>query len=121
LQEGFIDSPECDYLAPSLAVDAKGNVDIGCMRTSEKEFPAAVVMMRAEGDPKKTMRSPVLAAKGTSIVMSSRQGAFGIAWGNYNATCLDPSDPTTIWTTQEYSASGVVDRWTTCWVAFKLK
>jgi hypothetical protein len=121
LQEGFVDDPECDYLIPSLAVDARGNVGLGCTRTSEKEFPSAVVMMRAAGDPRNTMRPPVLAAPGTTVFASSRQGKYGIQWGNYNATCRDPSDPTTVWTYQEYAVSADVDRWTTCWVAFGLK
>jgi hypothetical protein len=33
---------------------------------------------------------------------------------------VDPTDPTTLWTSQEYAASGVLDRFTTCWIAFKL-
>jgi hypothetical protein len=121
LQEGFIDDPECDYLIPTLAVDANGNVGLGCTRTSEKEFPSAVVMMRAAGDPKNTMRPPVLAARGTTVFASSREGQYGIQWGNYNATCLDPSDPNRVWTYQEYATSAEVDRWTTCWVAFALR
>jgi hypothetical protein len=121
LQEGFVDDPECDYLIPSLAVDANGNVGLGCTRTSEKEYPSVVVMMRAAGDPRNTMRPPLLAARGTTIFASSRKGRFGIQWGNYNATCLDPSDPTRVWTYQEYAASAEVDRWTTCWVAFTLR
>ena len=121
LQEGFLDSPDCDYLAPSLAVDANGNVGLGCTRTSEKEFPSVVVMMRAAGDPKNTMRPPLLAAKGTTTYSSDIQTAYGAGWGNYNSTCIDPSDPTVIWTYQEYSTSGVINVWNTCWVAFKLK
>ena len=121
LQEGFVDDPECDYLIPTLAVDANGNVGLGCTRTSEKEFPSAVVMMRAAGDPKSTMRPPVLAARGTTVFASSRGGRYGIQWGNYNATCLDPSDPTRVWTYQELATSAEVDRWTTCWVAFALR
>jgi hypothetical protein len=121
LQEGFVDDPECDYLIPTLAVDANGNVGLGCTRTSEKEFPSAVVMMRAAGDPRNTMRPPVLAARGTTVFASSRKGPYGTQWGNYNATCLDPSDPTRIWTYQEYATSVEVDRWTTCWVAFALR
>lgn len=121
LQEGFIDDPEYDYLVPTLAVDAHGNVGLGCTRTSAREFPSAVVMMRADGDPKNTMRPPVVAVRGTNVFASSRNGRYGIQWGNYNATCLDPSDPTTIWTSQEYAASAEVDKWTTCWVAFTLK
>jgi hypothetical protein len=121
LQEALIESTDCDYLAPSLAVDSSGNVGIGCTRTSEKEYPSAVVMMRAAGDPKNTMRPPVVAVKGTMVFKSSRNGAYGIQWGNYNATCVDPEDPSVIWTTQEYAGSEVVDKWTTCWVAFRLR
>jgi hypothetical protein len=44
VQEGLIDSPDCDYLAPTLAVDSKGNVGIGCTRTSASEFPSFYVM-----------------------------------------------------------------------------
>lgn len=123
VQEGLIDSPDCDYLAPSMAVDANGNVGIGCTRTSEKEFPSVVVMMRAASDPKNTMRPAVLAAKGTAVYSSDKGSSskFGIGWGNYNSTCLDPSDPTVIWTYQEYATSGVVNVFNTCWVAFKLR
>jgi hypothetical protein len=121
LQEGFIDAPGCDYLIPTLAVDGNGNVGLGCTRTSEREFPSVVVMMRAAGDPKNMMRPPVLAARGTAVFSSSREGRYGIQWGNYNATCVDPSDPTRIWTYQEYATNTEVDRWTTCWVAFSLR
>ncbi len=120
LQEGFIDSPDYDYLSPSLAVDAKGDVGIGCTRTSEKEFPSAVVMMRASSDPKNTMGAPVLAAKGTANY-SIAPAREAVGWGNYNCTCLDPSDPTLIWTHQEYSTSGAANVWNTCWVAFRMK
>jgi hypothetical protein len=120
LQEGFVDSPNCDFLIPSLAVDAHGNIGLGCTRTSATEYPSAVVMMHAAGDPKNRMRPPVLAAKGTTIYTSTRAGKYGIGWGNYNATCRDPTDPTTLWTSQEYAISAVPDRFTTCWVAFKL-
>jgi hypothetical protein len=58
LQEGFVDAPDRDYLAPSLAVDANGNIGVGCTRTSETEFPSVCVLMHAAGDPKDTMRRP---------------------------------------------------------------
>ena len=78
-------------------------------------------MMRGAGDPKGTMRPPVLAARGTTVFASSREGPYGIQWGNYNATCVDPSDPTKLWTYQEYATGAEVDRWTTCWIAFALR
>jgi hypothetical protein len=121
LQEGFIDDPDCDYLVPSLAVDADGNIGLGCTRTSATEYPSAYVMMHAAADPPGTMRRPVLAAKGKTIFSASRNTRFGIAWGNYHSTCVDPSDPTLLWTYQQYATSDVPGRYTTCWAAFRLK
>jgi hypothetical protein len=121
VQEGFVDDPDCDFLVPSLAVDANGNVGLGCTRASAKEFPSACVMMRDAKDPPNTMRPAVLGAKGTVAFAGSRESKYGLPWGNYNSTCVDPSDPTVMWTSQEYATSSTPGRWTTCWVAFKRK
>ncbi len=121
LQEGFVDAPDHDYLTPSLAVDAHGNIGLGCTRTSAQEFPSVCVMIHAAGDPKNTMRSPVIAAKGTTVFTSNRPSKYGLAWGNYNTTCLDPLDPTIFWTYQEYATSNVSSQYTTCWASFQLK
>ena len=88
-----MDAPDCDYLAPSLAVDANGNIGLGCTRTSETEFPSVCVMMHAAGDPKNTMRPPVLAAKGTTVFSSNRPSKYGLAWGNYNTHVCRPLGP----------------------------
>jgi hypothetical protein len=120
-QEGFVDDPECDYLVPSLAVDANGNIGLGCTRSSATEYPSAYVMMHAADDPPNTMRPAVLAAKGTTVFSSNAKSKYGLAWGNYNSTCVDPADPTVLWTYQEYATSSTPSQWTTCWVAFKRK
>jgi hypothetical protein len=119
VQEGLIDSQDCDYLAPTLAVDSHGNVGIGCTRTSASEFPSACVMGRKATDPRNTMGEPVLAFKGTTVFMASKKGA--IPWGNYNSTCIDPVDQTLIWTYQEYAGSSTPNQFSTCWVAFKVQ
>ena len=121
LQESFVDSPDCDYLVPSLAVDRDGNIGLGCTRMSENEFPSVCLMMHAAGDRKNTMREPVIAAKGTTVFRSSRPSKYGLAWGNYNTTCVDPSDQSVLWTYQEYATSDVPSQYTTCWAAFKLR
>jgi hypothetical protein len=121
VQEGFVDDPDCDYLVPSLAVDSAGNVGLGCTRTSAKEFPSVYVMMRDAKDTPNTMRPAVVGAKGTTVFSGSRESKYGLAWGNYNSTCVDPSDPTVLWTYQEYATSSTPGQWTTCWVAFKRK
>ncbi|HEY7423649.1 MAG TPA: hypothetical protein VH682_05335, partial [Gemmataceae bacterium] len=122
LQEGFVDAPDCDYLVPSLAVDSKGNVGLGCTRTSEKEFPSVYVMMHAAKDAAGVMRTPVLAVKGTTYYRSPPSGSTkAIGWGNYSSTCIDPSDPTLIWTCQEYAKSDVEREWGTAWAAFRFQ
>jgi hypothetical protein len=121
LQEGFVDDPDCDYLVPSLAVDADGNIGLGCTRTSATEYPSVYVMMHAAGDTPGTMRRPVLAAKGTTVFSPRHGTRYGIAWGNYNSTCVDPSDPRVLWAYQQYATSAVPGQYTTCWVAFRWK
>ena len=118
LQEGLVDSPDSDFLAPSLAVDAAGNVGIGCTVTSTTEFPSACVMGRAATAPKGAMGPPVVSMKGTTFFRAPSKVA--IPWGNYNSTCVDPSDPSLLWTSQEYAASETPGQFCTCWTAFRV-
>ncbi len=119
LQEGFVDDPYCDYLFPSLAVDEHGNIGLGCTRTSETEYPSIYIMMHAPTDPPGTMRPPVLAMAGTTYYHLSNPSKYGVGWGAYSSTCLDPSNPQLLWTCQQYAHSAVDGRWYTAWVAFK--
>lgn len=119
LQEGFVDDPVACYTHPSLAVDAAGNVGLGCTRMSTSEFPSVVVMMHAASDPPGKMRAPLLAVPGTTYFRNSKaKGA--IAWGNYSATCIDPSDPKLLWTYQEYANSENDGQWGTAWACFRM-
>ena len=122
LQEGFVGAPDCDYLVPTLAVDRNGNIGLGCTRTSAQEFPSVYVMMHAAKDAPGTMRAPVLAVKGTTYFRSPPIPTLkALGWGNYSSTCIDPLDPTLIWTCQEYAGSTVEREWCTAWTAFRLK
>jgi len=118
LQEGFVDDPNCDYLYPSMAVDSKGNIGIGCTRTSEKEFPSVCVMTHAAGDPAGTMRAPVVAVKGTTYFRYA--GVTAMNFSNYSTTCIDPSDPNLLWTYQGYGNSTIDRQWCTAWAAFRM-
>ncbi len=118
LQEGFIDSPDHDLLYPSLAVDSRGTVGIGCTRTSEKEYPSVCVMMRAKDDPAGTMRPPVVAVKGSTAYRHA--GVTAMNFSNYSTTCIDPADRDVLWTFQGYANSAVDRQWCTAWAAFRL-
>jgi hypothetical protein len=119
LQEGIVDDDKCDYVIPTLAVDANGNVGLGCTRSSETEFPSAYVMVHAVDDAKGTMRPAVLAVKGTTVYSPKGEFPHGIPWGNYNSTCIDPADGLTFWTSQQYAIYDTPGQWSTCWAAFK--
>ena len=118
LQEGFVDDPKCDYLHPSLAVDSRGNIGLGCTRTSETEFPSVYVMMHAATDPPNTMRAPILAVPGTTYYRYSDIPAINLS--HYSSTCIDPSNPDLLWTYQAYGNSNLDKQWCTAWAAFTL-
>lgn len=118
LQEGFVDSPDRDYIYPSIAVDGEGNIGIGCTGTSATEFPSVYVMMHGANDPAGSVRGPVRAAPGTTAYHYAGQRA--VNWSHYSATCRDPSDPLSIWTLQAYGNSEVDREWCTAWAAFRL-
>jgi hypothetical protein len=117
LQEGLVDDPSCDYTHPSLAVDGDGNIGLGCTRTSTNEYPSVYIMMHGVGDPPGTTRPPVKAVPGTTYFRYAKYNA--IPWGNYSATCIDPSDPHRLWTYQEYANSTNDGEWCTAWASFR--
>jgi hypothetical protein len=121
LQESLVDADDADYLAPSLAVDGAGNLGIGCSRSSSTEFPSACVMGRSPAGPKGVVGTPVVSMKGTTVYVPASPPKFAIAWGNYNSTCVDPVDPTLLWTYQEYAASSTPGQFSTCWTAFRVR
>jgi len=120
IQEALVDAPDADYLAPSLAVDGAGNVGIGSTRSSSEEYPSACVVAHSAGGARNSVGNPVISVKGTAVYALSTAPKFALPWGNYNSTCLDPSDPTVLWTYQEVAASTTPDQFCTCWTAFRV-
>ena len=120
LQEGLVDDLDYDYTHPSLAVDGAGNIGLGCTRTSTNEFPSVCIMMHAATDRAGTMRPAVIAVPGTTYFRNSKYKGKLLPWGNYSATCIDPSDPMQLWTYQEYANSANDGEWCTAWASFRL-
>lgn len=118
LQEGFVDSPDRDLIHPSIAVDARGNIGIGCTGTSRTEYPSVYVMMHGAMDPPGSMRTPVPALPGTTSYRYPDVPAINLS--HYSATCIDPSNPDRLWTLQAYSASEVEKQWCTGWAVFRI-
>jgi hypothetical protein len=118
VQEGFVDSPDRDFIFPSVAVDRDGNIGIGCTGTSATEFPSVYVMMHAAIDPANTMRQPVSAVSGTTSYRYA--GVSAVNLSHYSATCIDPSNRHLLWTCQAYANSKTDRQWCTAWAAFQL-
>jgi hypothetical protein len=113
-----VDSPDRDFIFPSVAADGEGNVGIGCTGTSQTEFPSVYVMMRSAADPANTMRRPVVAVPGTTSYHYA--GAKAVNLSHYSTTCIDPSNPGLLWTCQAYSDSKKDRQWCTSWAAFQM-
>jgi hypothetical protein len=118
VQEGLVDSPDRDFIFPSVAVDRQGNVGIGCTGTSQTEFPSVYVMMHAASDPANFMSKPVSAVPGTTAYHYA--GAAAVNLSHYSTTCIDPSNPDLLWTCQAYANSKIDRQWCTAWAAFKV-
>jgi hypothetical protein len=117
MQEQYVDDPNRDYLYPSLIVDGKGNIGIGCTGTSETEFPSIYVMAKKPGDA--AMGQRTCALKGTTYYRYP--GGQPVNWANYSSACLDPSDANLMWVLQGYSASEKEKEWCSGWAAFRAK
>jgi len=118
VQEGFVDSPDRDFIFPSVAVDSMGNIGIGCTSTSQTEYPSVYVMMHAATDPVGTMRPPVAAVPGTTSYHYAGMSAVNLS--HYSTTCIDPSHPGLLWTCQAYGNSTIDRQWCTAWAAFQI-
>ena len=111
MQEGLVEDPSRDFIFPAIAVDAFGNVGIGCTGTSENENPSVYVMMHRSIDPPGTMKPPVLAVPGTTPYLYAGEAAVNLS--HYSSTVLDPVDPSLLWTYQACSKSHRDRQWTT--------
>ena len=101
-------------------VEDPGNIGLGCTRTSTNEFPSVCIMMHAATDPAGTMRPAVKAVPGATYFRNAKFKDKALPWGNYSATCIDHSDPTRLWTYQEYANSTNDGQSCTAWASFQL-
>ena len=114
VQQGRISDPARFYFYPSIAVNANRDIVIGFSGSSPTGFASAYYSNRGGSDPAGTMSSPALLRAGQgSYVRIGSSGAN--RWGDYSATCLDPSADNTFWTIQEYVVSD--NTWGTWWGA----
>jgi hypothetical protein len=99
LQTGQIADANFDFIAPSIAANANGDVVIGYTRSSSSSFASAYASVGTTSGGVTSFGAPTLLKAGVATYTGGR-------WGDYSATYADPTDPGIFWTTQEWATTG---------------
>ena len=107
LQEGLIADTELDFYYGSIAVNKFDDVVIGFNGSGESQFVSSYAVAGKTVSGITTFGNPLRLKPG----VSSYQVGISNRWGDYSATVIDPADPYTFWTFQEFVSSE--DIWST--------
>jgi FG-GAP-like repeat len=118
IQQGRISDPSRFYYYPSIAVNAGGEAGVGFSGSSATEYAGAYYTARAVTDTSGTMRGIATLKSGLASYFKDF-GTGSNRWGDYSATCVDPTDDRTFWTLQEYAGTPA-NTWATWWGSFRL-
>ena len=111
LQQGLISDPVLDFFYPSIAVNPFGDVMIGFSGSDNvSTFVSTYAILGETLGGVTTFGSPLLLQSGVADYLQL-DSINRNRWGDYSATILDPTDPYTFWTFQEW-VSGT-DTWST--------
>ena len=111
-QQGRINSSSRWYYYPSIAVNKDQMVAIGFAGSSTSEYIGGFFTLRQSTDTHGQMREVTLVKAGESSYYVAKEDRN--RWGDFSATCVDPSDDFTFWTVQEY-ADTTQNKWATWW------
>jgi hypothetical protein len=91
---------------PSIAANDAGSVVLGFTRTGGglNEFPSAYAAVGHTAQGKTTFGSPILLKAGADVYHFIPGQPQNDRWGDYSATLVDPNNPQTFWTFQEWAA-----------------
>jgi hypothetical protein len=104
LQAGYIADPSLDLYYPSIAVNGLGRVVIGMSGSSSTKYASAYAVAGETVNGTTTFGGliPIAAGSGSyDQVFAGRN-----RWGDYSTTVVDPSDPNSFWTFQEFALGG---------------
>ena len=101
LQEGLIADPNKDVYMGSIAVNEFNDVVIGFNISNASQFVSSYAVLGTTINGVTTFGQPLLLQTGVARYELTG-GAITARWGDYSATVVDPSDPFTFWTFQEW-------------------
>lgn len=108
MQEGLISDPNLDFYYGSIAVNDFDDVVIGFSGSGENQFVSSYAALGQTSSGMTTFDTPLLLKEG---VDDYQIGTGRNRWGDYSATTIDPTDPFTFWTFQEFVSAE--NRWST--------
>lgn len=103
IQTGLIDDPNRDFHEPSIAVNAQGDVFIGYTCSGPTLSLSVCVSVGTTSGGVTSFEAPQILKLGDGYYARTATGTRN-RWGDYSATVLDPSDPCTFYTFQEFVA-----------------
>jgi hypothetical protein len=101
LQSGVVADAELDLYTPSIAVNELDQVVIGFSGSSESVFPSSYAVFGERVGETNVFGDLLLLRAGVSDY-ERLDGRGRNAWGDYSSTVVDPLDPLTFWTFQEF-------------------
>ena len=104
IQYGTVADPVIHYFFPAVAVNARGDVVLGCSASHEGMYAGAYYTGRRANDPPGEMAVPRSLHDGEGPYNFSSSGTN--RWGDYSLTTIDPVDDLSFWTIQEYARAG---------------
>ena len=110
LQEGLIADDQLEFYYGSIAVNEFDEVAIGFSGSSKNQFVSSFAVVGDTIEGQTIFGNPLLLKEG----VADYEVTFGAGrnrWGDYSATVVDPSDPNTFWTFQEFVSAE--NQWST--------
>jgi len=103
LQEGLITNPDLDFFYGSVAVNEFGDVVIGFNGSGPSQFASSYAVLGTTVSGITTFGEPLLLQAGVATYAVQQIAEVPrTRWGDYSATVVDPTDPFTFWTFQEW-------------------
>ena len=107
--QSLIGDPNFDYLFPSIAANANGDIVIGVTRTGAAAdargpgFASAFALVGKSTGGTLAFDAPLLLKAGTATYLGQTGETSPVRWGDYSQTFIDPNNPLSFWTVQEYA------------------
>jgi len=110
--EGLIAYPYLDFYYGSIAVNELGDVVLGFNGSGTDQFISSYAAVGRTFDGTTTFGIPVLLREGAdTFEYKLGPRSRRLRWGDYSSAAVDPQDPLSFWTFQEFALDR--DRWGT--------